>query len=170
VNQPNLNRWSANDTANYEVVGNRTSDPSISTIPEKESCVNLNVTGYGCGPAISRNRSEPLSFPGKQVNFTWDAPGLAVGPNNSYTTSVNPVAGEANFVAWVSQLNLTYTPLVKTSNNSGYTYQPAGEIYGGGGAPVVNGTMFVAITDTDTFYTPFNLSMINPHVIALGQY
>jgi hypothetical protein len=166
VNQPNINRWSANDTADNEVTGERAADPSISTIPVEESCENLNVTGYGCGPAISRNRSEPLSFPGKQVNFTWDAPGLAVGPNNSYTTSVNPVAGEPMFVAWAAQLNLTYTPLIKTSPNSGYTYQPAAENYQGGEG-IVNGTMFVALTDTDMFLTPFNLSMINPHVIAL---
>ncbi len=26
--------------------------------------------------------------------------------------------------------------------------------------------MFVAITDSDLFLTPFNLSMINPHVVA----
>ncbi|KAK6003691.1 hypothetical protein QM012_009462 [Aureobasidium pullulans] len=169
VNQPNINRWSANDTAAYEVTGNRTSDPSISTIPEEESCQHVNVTGYGCGPAISRNRSEPLSFPGKQVNFTWDAPGLAIGPNNSYITAVNPVAGEPQYVAWAAQLNLTYTPLIKTSNNSGYTYQPAAMNYGGGEG-IVNGTMFVALTDTDMFLTPFNLSMINPHVIALGLY
>jgi hypothetical protein len=64
---------------------------------------------------------------------------------------------------------LTYTPLIKTSNNSGYTYQPAGEVYGGG-APVVNGTMFVALTDSDMFLTPFNLTMINPHVVALVSF
>ena len=169
VNQANLNRWSPNDTANYESTGNRTSDPAISTIPEEESCQHLNVTGYGCGPAISRNRSEPLSFAGKQVNFTWDAPGLPIGPNNSYITAVSSVAGEPQYVAWASQLNLTYTPLIKTGNNSGYTYQPAALNYGGG-APIVNGTMFVALTDTDMFLTPFNLTMINPHVIALGVY
>jgi hypothetical protein len=166
VNQPNINRWSANDTGDNEVTGDRVADPSISTIPVEESCENLNVTGYGCGAAISRNRSEPLSFPGKQVNFKWDAPGLAVGPNNSYTTSVNPIAGEPMYVAWAAQLNLTYTPLIKTSPNTGYTYQPAAENYQGGEG-IVNGTMFVALTDTDMFLTPFNLSMINPHVIAL---
>jgi hypothetical protein len=166
VNQPNINRWSANDTGDNEVTGDRVADPSISTIPVEESCENLNVTGYGCGAAISRNRSEPLSFPGKQVNFKWDAPGLAVGPNNSYTTSVNPIAGEPMYVAWAAQLNLTYTPLIKTSPNTGYTYQPAAQNYQGGEG-IVNGTMFVALTDTDMFLTPFNLSMINPHVIAL---
>lgn len=167
VNQANPNRFSPNDTAAYEVVGNRTGDPSISTIPQNASCVNLNVTGYGCGPAISHNRSEPLSFPGKMVNLTWDAPGQAVGPNNSYVTSTT--GGMPAFVYWVNQLNATYTPLTLTSNFSGFTYQPAGEVYQGG-AGVVNETTFIALTDVDTYYSPFNLSQVNPHVVALGLY
>ncbi|KAL2357350.1 ferritin-like domain-containing protein [Cryomyces antarcticus] len=166
VNQANINRFSPNDTANYERTGNRTSDPAISILPENQSCQHLNVTGYGCGPAISRNRSEPLSFPGKKIELTWDAPGQAVGPNNSYVTSVSPVAGAPAFVAWVSQLNLTYTPLISTGARSGYTYQPDREVYKGD--PAVNDTMFIALTDTDLFLTPFNLSMINPHVVGLG--
>jgi hypothetical protein len=166
LNQPNPNRFSPNDTAISEVVGNRTSDPSKADIPSDQSCVNLNVTGVGCGPAISRNRSEPLSFPGKQIFLSWDAPGQAVGPNNSYVTSTT--AGAPQFAAWVSQLNLTYTPLTTTGANEGYTFQPAGEVYVGEGA--VNDTMFLALTDSDLFLTPFNLSMINPHVVALGLY
>ncbi|KAF2198355.1 hypothetical protein GQ43DRAFT_378804 [Delitschia confertaspora ATCC 74209] len=165
-NQPNPNRFSPNDTQPWEVVGNRTADPSDSLIPTDEQCVNLNVTGFGCGPAITRNRSEPLSFPGKQVNFTWDNPGQQVGPNNSYVTSTQ--AGTPQFVAWVSQLNVSYTPLEHTGDNKGYTYQPADVVYEGD--PAVNGTMFVALTDTDLFVTPFNLTMINPHVAALGLY
>ncbi|KAK7512531.1 stress response protein Rds1 [Phyllosticta citriasiana] len=166
VNNPNPNRLSANDTEDFEVVGNRTADPSDSRIPSGESCVNLNVTGYNCGPAISRNRSEPLSFPGRQVRFTWDEPGQAVGPNNSYVTS--STAGDPKFVAWVSQLNLTYTSLEVTGQNKGFTYQPPDVVYQGDGA--VNETVFVALTDSDLYLTPFNLSMINPHVKALGLY
>jgi hypothetical protein len=166
LNQPNPNRFSANDTAVNETVGSRIVDPSKSTIPRNESCVNLNITGYNCGPAISRNRSEPLSFPGKHVLLSWDLPGQAVGPNNSYITATS--AGQPTWVAWVSQLNLTYTALTTTGNNTGYTYQPADEVYEGEGA--VNGTMFVALTDSNLFLTPFNLSMINPHVVALGLY
>ncbi|KAL2355431.1 ferritin-like domain-containing protein [Cryomyces antarcticus] len=165
ANQANINRFSPNDTADYvERVGNRTSDPAVSTIPEDQSCIHLNVSGVGCGPAISRNRSEPLSFPGKQFRLSWDAPGQAVGPNNSYITATS--VGAPQFVAWVSQLNLTYTPLTVTGNNSGYTYQPASEVYKGD--PASNDTMFIALTDSDLFLTPFNLSMINPHVAALG--
>jgi hypothetical protein len=166
LNQPNINRFSPNDTALGEVTGMRPIDPSNSTIPEDQSCEHLNVTGYGCGPGISRNKSEPLSFPGKQVLFSWDEPGQCVGPNNSYITTTT--AGTPQFVAWVSQLNLTYTPLTLTGNNTGYTYQPAGEVFIGD--PAVNGTMFVALTDSDLFLTPFNLSMINPHVAAVGVY
>jgi len=166
LNQPNPNRFSPNDTALNELVGNRTSDPSISTIPDKDSCVNVTDTGYSCAPGISRNRSEPLSFPGKQIYFSWDNPGQAVGPNNSYVTSTT--AKTPTFVAWVSQLNLTYTPLTVTGANEGWTYQPASEVYIGEGS--ANDTMFVALTDSDLFLTPFNLSMINPHVAALGIY
>lgn len=165
-NQPNPNRLHANNTGKYEVVGRRVADPSNSILPADESCVNVNITGYSCGPAISRNRSEPLSFPGKQVNFTWEAPGQMVGPNNSYVTTTS--AGKPAWVAWVSQLNLTYTPLEVTGNNSGYTYQTAEVVWEGD--PAVNGTMFVALTDDNPFLTPFNLSMINPHVVALGLY
>jgi hypothetical protein len=31
---------------------------------------------------------------------------------------------------------------------------------------MIIGTMFIAITDTNTTYTPFNLSSVNPHVVA----
>lgn len=30
--------------------------------------------------------------------------------------------------------------------------------------------MFVALTDVDLYVTPFNLSMVNPHVASLGLY
>ncbi|KAF1942785.1 stress response protein Rds1 [Clathrospora elynae] len=169
-NQPNPNRFSPNDTKPHEVAGNRIADPADSTIPADESCVNVNATehpGYSCSPGITRNRSEPLSFPGKLVNLTWENPGQAVGPNNSYITATS-AQGAPAYVAWVAQLNLTYTPLEITGNNTGYTYQPAGEVYQGD--PTVNDTMFIAITDANPFLTPFNLSMINPHVVALGLY
>lgn len=169
VNQANINRVSPNDTADWERVDNRTSSPA--TIPaQKDSCIHVNSTefpGYGCGPSVAHNRSEPLSFPGKQVRLLWDAPGQPVGPNNSYVTATT--AGEPQFVAWVNQLNLTYTPITVTGQNEGFTYQPAGTVYEGGQG-VANDTMFIALTDSDLYLTPFNLSMINPHVVALGLY
>ena len=59
------------------------------------------------------------------------------------------------------------------------TYQPAGYVFPDAaylnstiaGAStndngIVNGTIFVALTDTNLPVTPFNLSLINPHVVA----
>jgi hypothetical protein len=100
------------------------------------------------------------------VFLTWDDPGRAVGPNNSYVTSTT--AKTPTFVAWLSQLNLTYTPLNVTGQNRGFTYQPPNEVFETD--PAVNGTVFVALTDTDLYLTPYNLTMINPHVRALGLY
>ncbi|KAJ9227576.1 hypothetical protein DTO169C6_217 [Paecilomyces variotii] len=166
VNQPNVNRISPNNTADFEVVGNRTGDPSKSNIPEDQSCVHVNVTGYDCGPAISRVRNQPLSFPGREVFLEWDDPGKAVGPNNSYITSTT--ADQPEFVAWLSQLNLTYTPLNITGPNSGTTFQPAANVFDAD--PALNGTAFIAVTDTDLYVTPYNLTLLNPHVRALGLY
>lgn len=170
VNQPNINRLDPDETGPFEVVGDRSGDPSISTLPKDESCLDdgngTNVIGYDCSPAIARTRTEPLSFAGKKVFFTWDEPGQAVGPNNSYVTTTQ--AGQPKFVAWVAQLNLTYTDLTVTGPNQGFSFQPADEVFEGD--PVVNGTMFVALTDSNLYLTPFNISMINPHVRALGIY
>jgi len=72
ISQANYQRTSPNDTKAWEVVGNRTSDPSFAP-PANESCVYANATGYDCTAAISRNRSEPLSFPGKRIDLYWEA-------------------------------------------------------------------------------------------------
>ncbi|KAL5362687.1 hypothetical protein BJX96DRAFT_186320 [Aspergillus floccosus] len=69
------------------------------------------------------------------------------------------------FVGWVSQRNLTYSPLTVSGNGrQGTTIQPRMSTYDGD--PAINGTMFVAITDSVLYLTPFNLSMSNPHVVA----
>ena len=167
LNNANINRYSPNDTApdGSETVGKRIADPSISNI--SASCENLNATGYGCGPAVAHNKSEPLSFPGKQVFLSWDAPGQPIGPNNSYVTSTS-AKGAPKYVAWSQQLNLTYSALTVTGTGKGYTYQPIGFVYEGDG--IINGTMAIMLTDEDLFVTPFNTSMLNPHVVALGLY
>ncbi|KAK4624681.1 hypothetical protein CLAFUW4_05598 [Fulvia fulva] len=169
ANQPNTNRINANNTEEDELTtGSRTGDPSKSSIvPDDDNCLLTNQTGESCVAAISQNRDIPLSYPGRPIELTWDAPGIATGPNNSYVTSTT--AGEPQFVAWLGQYNLTYTPLEKTGNASGTTYQPAGDVFQGD--PALNGTAFIALTDTDQlFLTPFNLSLIHPHVAALGLY
>ena len=165
LNNANINRFSPNDTGLNETVGNRISDPSISNLTSG-ACINVTAPGYGCGPDVAHNKSEPLSFPGKQVLLQWEAPGQAVGPNNSYVTSTS--AGAPKYVAWSSQLNLTYSPLTVTGEHSGYTFQPEGFVYGDDG--IINGTMAILLTDLDLYVTPFNTSLLNPHVVALGLY
>ena len=162
-NNPNAARINANRTGFGETIGNSSSAPLNETVvPMADTCLNNTVVGEDCSPAISQNRSEPLSFPGRQVFFSWEEPGKLVGPNNSYVTTT--MAGAPVYVAWVSQLNLTYTDLTLTGPNAGYTFQPNSSTFAND--PAVNGTMFVALTSANVTLTPFNLSMINPFVVA----
>lgn len=114
-----------------------------------------------CGVGVTPNNYTRLSFPGRQVSLQWDTPGKPVGPNNSYVTSTQ--AGKPKFVAWVTQLNCTYTPL-RVSGNRGFTIQPDLQTYEGD--PAVNGTIFIAVTDDNPYVSSFNISMLNPHVVA----
>ncbi|KAF8909800.1 Rds1 protein [Gymnopilus junonius] len=129
---------------------------------------DTNSTGYETTPAITHNRTDPLSYPGREVTFTWESPGKQVGYNDSFTTSTS--AGAPQFVAWMSQLNTTYTDLFDingTGNGTtGRTYQPGGRVFGDGTSPIVNGTMFVAITDDNVTVTPANISALNQHIVA----
>ena len=131
-------------------------------VANASSASNSSNWNSDAGALVTPNKYTPLSFPGRSVALQWENPGKSVGPNNSYVTSTQ-AGGSAKFVAWVSQLNVTYTPL-QVSGNRGYTIQPDLETFQGD--PAINGTMFIAITDSDPFLTPFNLSMINPHVVA----
>ncbi|KAH9895085.1 Rds1 protein [Cubamyces lactineus] len=124
---------------------------------------NPNATNTN-GPAITHNLSTPLSAPGRTVNLTWEGPGKQVGPDGAYNTSTS--AGDPKYVAWISQLNTTYTDLTITGNYSGSTVQPGGEIYGNNTFPTINGTIFILVTDDNPYVTPFNLTMLNSHVVA----
>ncbi|KAI1800241.1 ferritin-like domain-containing protein [Daldinia bambusicola] len=164
LNQPNPARINGSDVWN-ETTGGYANTLSTRNISTSASCLNATI-GQNCSPAITHNRTAPLSYPGRQVFLEWDSPGKTVGPNNSYVTSVS--AGYPRYAAWVSQLNVTYTPLQNISGNTAYTIQPNTSTYEGD--PAVNGTIFLAITDDDLFVTPFNLTQINPHVNALAIY
>ncbi|RDW58912.1 ferritin-like domain-containing protein [Aspergillus mulundensis] len=168
LNNPNINRVDANNTRpdGSEQAGNRITDPSSSNVTQGDACMTANGIGKNCQAALARNRTEPLSYPGKKVYFSWDNPGQHVGPNNSYVTSTT--AGQPKFVGWSNQLNLTYSPLTVTGQNRGWTTQPGGMVFGDDG--VINDTMAVMLTDLDLFVTPFNTTMLNPHIVALGLY
>ncbi|OBT78174.1 hypothetical protein VF21_02665 [Pseudogymnoascus sp. 05NY08] len=158
-------------TSSNETVGWGPAAPGSDAAAGNASCTQTNKTGDSCEGSIAQNRSIPLSFPGRQVFLSWDAPGKPVGPNNSYVTST--LAKDPKFVVWVSQLNVTYSPLediklVPNGTSSGTTLQP--DISTFEGDPAINGTMFIGLTDTDDTFSMFNLSSINPHVVALGLY
>ncbi|KAH8798605.1 hypothetical protein F5884DRAFT_825415 [Xylogone sp. PMI_703] len=63
-----------------------------------------------------------LNNPDKEFKFSWDLPGKPIGPDLSYVT--NTTAVPPSFVAWVSQLNVTYTPLSNINGTTGTTIQP----------------------------------------------
>jgi hypothetical protein len=168
LNQPNPARINGSDVWN-ETTGGYANTLNTTDIPDDELCVNATEVGSNCEAAITHNRTIPLSYPGRQVFLQWDDAGKVVGPNNSYVTSRS--CGEPKFAAWVSQLNVTYTPLENITLegvNSAYTIQPNMSTWEGD--PAVNGTMFIALTDADLYVTPYNLSMLNPHVAALAVY
>ncbi|OQE10208.1 hypothetical protein PENVUL_c004G06652 [Penicillium vulpinum] len=168
---------------------------SIPKSPKGSGRYNSSISGVGCPAPVSKTRPVPLTAPGRRVLLQWDLPGKKVGPNNSYITTTETKAGSAKYVIWVSQLNITYTPLhvvngtnstsstnsTDITNNTniakstdsanstadgirGYTIQPNFETYQGD--PAFNGTIFIAITDSDPYVSPFNLSLIDPHVVA----
>ncbi|KAF5646134.1 Rds1 [Fusarium sp. NRRL 52700] len=167
LNQPNPARINGSAVLN-ETTGGYANTLSTKDIDDDELCVNATKTGENCKAAITHNRTIPLSYPGRQVFLNWDAPGKPVGPNNSYITSTN--VKEPKFAAWVSQLNVTYSPLqnISLEDRTAYTIQPNVSTWQGD--PAINGTMFLALTDTDLYVTPYNLTMINPHVAALAVY
>ena len=55
-------------------------------------------------------------------------------------------------------MNTTYTDLTVLSNYTGSTIQP--------NSSFINGTLFVMITDDNPYITPFNVSMLNDHIVA----
>nr|VWO99603.1 Acetylornithine/succinyldiaminopimelate aminotransferase (ACOAT) (DapATase) (Succinyldiaminopimelate transferase) (EC (EC [Ganoderma boninense] len=111
------------------------------------------------GPGITHDRAPPLSAPGRVVRLQWESPGLPVGPDRSYTTHTS-ARGAPAYVAWVSQLNTTYTALTLAgdSEHEGTTVQPFDS--------AISGTMFVAVVDAPTYVTPHNVSVLNEHIVA----
>ncbi|EAW13113.1 ferritin-like domain-containing protein [Aspergillus clavatus NRRL 1] len=164
-NQPNPFRINGSAAINETIPSGGMNVLNSHTVNKTESCLNSTSVGINCNPGITRNRTEPLSYPGRTVYLSWDHPGKPVGPNNSYIT--NTTAGDPKYVVWASQLNITYSPLNVSDNGKGMhgtTIQPNISTYAGD--PAINGTIFIAITDSDPYLTTFNFSSINSHVVA----
>ncbi|KAL4080342.1 ferritin-like domain-containing protein [Scleroderma yunnanense] len=124
---------------------------------------NPNAIRSDSKAAVSTNVSA-ISYPGYEVNFKWDEPGQQVSYDKKYVTTTS--AGPAKYALWVSQLNATYTPLYNINNNYASAKQPDGRVFGDSSAPIFNDTMFVVLTDDNPYVSPYNLSLVNPHVVA----
>ncbi|KIW50329.1 hypothetical protein PV05_11926 [Exophiala xenobiotica] len=162
LNQPNSFKINPNLGPPSNTTG---SNPSNDTgIAQSNACFSSKNAATDCGPAISQNKSIPLSYPGRPVRLSWGNVGEPVGPNNSYVTSRSPLADAPRYAMFVSQLNATYVPLTNISGNTAACIQPNMSTFAGD--PAVNGTMFLAITSQNPYVTPFNLSMVNPYVYA----
>jgi hypothetical protein len=162
LNQPNVAKTNPNLGPASNVTG---ANPSNDTgIQSSNLCLDATAEGSDCSPAISSNKSIPLSYPGRPVHFSWGDVGMPVGPNNSYVTSRSPLATAPKYAMFVSQLNATYVPLVNISGNTASAIQPNMSTFAGD--PAVNGTMFVALTSENPYVTPFNLSLVNTVVYA----
>ena len=160
LNQPSLANAGGGSNGR---ASNKTLGAGTNVVQTPKDFKASNDSKSECGATVTPKNYTPLSYPGRRVALQWEMPGKHVGPNNSYVTTTQ--AGKGKFVAWVSQLNVTYSPLRMNGNSSrGYTTQPDLETYQGD--PAINGTVFIAITDSDPFLTPFNISLINPHVVA----
>ncbi|OAP59481.1 hypothetical protein AYL99_06779 [Fonsecaea erecta] len=162
INNPNP----AKTNPNIGPMSNTTGSNPLNTtgIGSGNLCANAKGESSDCGPAISQNKSIPLSYPGRPIQFSWGNVNETVGPNNSYITARSPLADAPRYALFVSQLNATFVPLVNISGNTGAVVQPNMSTFAGD--PAVNATMFVALTSQNPYVTPFNLSMVNPYVYA----
>ncbi|KAK4052512.1 hypothetical protein OIV83_002314 [Microbotryomycetes sp. JL201] len=122
------------------------------------------ANALGGRAAVSTNRT--LTAAGRTIQVSWEEAGRATGPNNSYTT--NTTAGQPRYAAFVQQLNVTYVGLdnVDTNARAASIRQPGSQVYGPYSPAIVNETSFLVLTDANPFLTPYNLTLINKHVVA----
>jgi hypothetical protein len=64
--------------------------------PNATGFYNTSIDGNDTTPAITHNRSIPLSFPGREVFLSWENPGKKVGYNNSFPTNTTAGPGQVS--------------------------------------------------------------------------
>ncbi|GAA5866788.1 hypothetical protein JCM3774_001801 [Rhodotorula dairenensis] len=105
---------------------------------------------------------------GRFVDLYWEPLNKTVGYDDLYKTE--SVAGEPKFLAFINQLNVTYAPLegVNLTSRVAHASVPNGTVFPP--EPQVVNSVFVALVDEDIFLTPYNVSLINNHTVAVGMY
>jgi len=127
---------------------------------------NPNLTSPDFNASISTNRTA-LTSVNETLYFTYDAPGMNVSYNSSYTTALGRNVTNTTtptYCAFIAQLNATTTPFTSTGNNTGHCEIPGGYVFGDD--PIVNGTMFVALLAENIYVTPYNLSLMDDIIVA----
>ncbi|KAK9899226.1 hypothetical protein P389DRAFT_202165 [Cystobasidium minutum MCA 4210] len=137
-----------------------------SLFPELKVDNNPSLVRAGSKAAVNTNTTALIN-PGDTIYFSWEEPGKHVGPNNSYTTVCS--GKQPTHAIWVSNLNATLAELTLTGNNTAYAVLPGAPVYNTSltdTGPAINGTNFVALVDSADYYTPYNLSLVVPHMVA----
>lgn len=125
-----------------------------------EDAPNINYTNAGL-----YNGSTTATFNGSSV-LEFDDEDMEIEESEKlYNTSI-VTTKSAKYVAWISQINVTYTELKDIKGNSGWTTQPKTTVFPNSNNTIVNGTVFVAVVDEKVNLSPYNLTKINDHVIA----
>ncbi|GAA5868466.1 hypothetical protein JCM1840_007006 [Sporobolomyces johnsonii] len=144
--------------------------PSTNPRVEWQNFPTLNITNqpYALGGTPGINSNYTLtSGANRSIHFTWEQPGKTTGYDGLFTTST--VAGAPKFLAFIDQLNVTYSPIYNVSNMtnglmSAYANVPNSTVFPP--QPQVVNSAFVSLVDDDIFLTPYNLSLINNHTVS----
>ena len=126
------------------------------------------ATNVSSGPGIA-NSPGPLSYDRRKVSFEYDQPGRKVGPGEANYITKTSARGQPQFAAWISQLDVVYTPLEAGNGTGNYvqTTQPGVDLFPDTpGGSVVNGTMFIALVDQKVDTKDGNINQLDPHIVA----
>ncbi|GAA94388.1 uncharacterized protein L969DRAFT_96473 [Mixia osmundae IAM 14324] len=133
---------------------------------------HLNVTdtkplSLTSGAGVSHNTTA-FSAPGDTITLAWDAPGKKQGPYDQYTKKgAYATNSSSKYAGFVSQYNVTWVEINKTSTYAGTVIQPGGGVFNLlPSDTAVNGTMFIVLASDNPHLTPANLSLINNYITA----
>lgn len=108
-----------------------------------------------------------LTSVGEELTFSYDQPGKTVGPYHQTTMAGPHTYGEKpKYAAFISQLNVTYSPLYDVTSSHAKTKIPGGHVLQTGGKEIINGTMFVSLVSHNAHLTTANASLINSYTVA----
>ncbi|TFK83959.1 hypothetical protein K466DRAFT_602409 [Polyporus arcularius HHB13444] len=94
-------------------------------------------------------REPHAGVPSSDLTKQNNQPGKNVGPDNKYNTSTKASQGKVCYMPYEVEIAADSFPSAHAPNDT-----------------FINGTVFVMVTDANPVITPFNISMLNDHVVA----